>query len=88
MRQRQGKGPVLIRGELREKGIATDLAAEFIDDADVLWIELAREVWCKRFRGVAAGDSRERAKQMRFLQARGFTGHQIKAVFACVSSEA
>lgn len=81
MRQRQGKGSAVIKMELREKGVTTDLVSCFVDETDTLWCELARKAWAKKFRGVVPQDSRERAKQMRFLQARGFTSHQIKAVF-------
>ena len=87
MRQRQGKGPLIIRLELREKGVASELIAHFIDDSDTLWFELARDVWGKKFCGTAPADFRERAKQMRFLQSRGFSGRHIQAVFASTTSE-
>lgn len=87
MRQRQGKGPLIIRMELREKGVASELIAHFIDDSDALWFELARDVWGRKFRGTPPVGSRERAKQMRFLQSRGFSGRHIQAVFASTTSE-
>ena len=87
MRQRQGKGPLIIRMELREKGVAGELIAHFIDDSDALWFELARHVWTKKFRATPPFDSRERAKQMRFLQSRGFSSRHIQAVFTGTTSE-
>lgn len=87
MRQRQGKGPLVIRMELREKGVAGELIAHFVEDADAFWFELARDVWNKKFRGVPPVDSRERAKQMRFLQSRGFSSRHIQTVFALTTSE-
>jgi len=87
MRQRQGKGPVVVRMELREKGIANELMASFVDDSDPLWFELVRDVWWKKFRGVSPADSRERAKQMRFLQSRGFSGRHIQAAFVTTIDE-
>ena len=81
MRQRQGKGPVIIKMELREKGVAAELIALFIDDLDPLWLELVREVRSRKFRGIAVIDQRERAKQMRFLHSRGFSGRHIQAAF-------
>lgn len=81
MRQRQGKGSVVIKLELREKGVNSDLIGYFVDEGDAVWCELARKAWAKKFRGGVPQDSRERAKQMRFLQGRGFTGSQIKAIF-------
>ncbi len=85
MRQRQGKGSVVIKMELREKGVAPELIAQFVDDADSLWFELVRDVWSRKFRGATPADARERAKQMRFLHSRGFASKHIQAVFVAAS---
>ena len=87
MRQRQGKGAVIIKMELREKGITAELIAQFVDDTDPVWVELARDVRFKKFRGAAPADQRERAKQMRFLNSRGFSGRHIQSAFSAVSEE-
>lgn len=87
MRQRQGKGPLIIRMELREKGIANELIARFVDDSDSLWFELARDVWCKKFRNTLPADARERAKQLRFLQSRGFSACHIQRLFVATTTE-
>ena len=83
----QGKGSVVIRLELRNKGVASELIERFVDDHDSVWLELVREVWCKKFRSALPADSRERAKQMRFLQSRGFASRHIQSVFVSESSE-
>lgn len=87
MRQRQGKGSVVIKMELREKGVSPELIAHFVDDTDVMWFELARDAWRKKFRGLLPADSRERAKQMRFLHSRGFCSRHIQSVFIEAFSE-
>ncbi len=87
MRQRQGKGPVIIKMELREKGVGAELIGRFVDDADILWFEFAYEVWRKKFRGTMPADARERAKQMRFLHSRGFSSRHIQAVFTAATSD-
>jgi len=87
MRQRQGKGPVIIKLELREKGVDAELINQFVDDVDVLWFELARDVWHKKFRGTMPADPRERAKQMRFLHSRGFSSRHIQAVFTTSTND-
>ncbi|HEY0892101.1 MAG TPA: regulatory protein RecX [Cellvibrio sp.] len=87
MRQRQGKGPVIIRMELREKGVDTELISRFVDYADILWFELAHDTWRKKFRGTIPADARERAKQMRFLHSRGFSSRHIQAVFTAATSD-
>lgn len=86
MRQRQGKGSVVIKMELREKGVAPEIIAQFVDDTDPRWVELARDVMAKKFRGAAPFDQRERAKQMRFLNSRGFSGRHIQGAF-CAAKE-
>lgn len=87
MRQRQGKGPVIIKLELRDKGVGAELINQFVDDVDMLWCELARDVWHKKFRGTMPADLRERAKQMRFLHSRGFSSRHIQAVFAVTTND-
>lgn len=81
MRQNQGKGSVIIKMELRERGIASPLLTALVDEADGLWIQLAKEVRRKRFHQLPV-DSRDKAKQMRFLHSRGFAGRHIQAAFA------
>ena len=75
----QGKGPVRIRTDLRERGLggsAIDLALE---EADEDWYALACEVRLKKFGPDTPSDFRDKAKQMRFLQSRGFEPDQIQA---------
>jgi regulatory protein len=80
MRQRQGKGSVLIKMELRERGILPSVVNSLIDETDALWAELAREVRSKRFHTRCDG-AKEKAKQMRFLHSRGFASRHIQAAF-------
>ncbi|MDZ4262065.1 MAG: regulatory protein RecX [Pseudomonadota bacterium] len=87
MRQRQGKGPVIIKMELRKKGVAAELIAHFVDDTDPLWLELARDVRTKKFKGAAVINQQERAKQMRFLHSRGFSSRHIQEAFTSVSAD-
>lgn len=86
MRQRQGKGTVLIRKELRDRGVAIPLINSLIDEADAGWSLLAQEVRSKRFHALPA-DGREKAKQMRFLHSRGFASRHIQAAFANTSDD-
>ena len=75
----QGKGPVRIRADLRERGLggaAIDIALE---EADEDWYALARDVRLKKFGPDTPSEFRDKAKQMRFLQSRGFEPDQIQA---------
>jgi len=74
----KGQGPVRIRAELAERGVA-EQAAELLRGSDIDWLATARAVRRKRFGAEPPRDYRERAKQARFLQYRGFTADQVRA---------
>jgi regulatory protein len=80
MRIRQGKGPLRIRLELKAKGIAPSLVDAFLDERCDSWLTLAREVRNKRFGEARVDNPRDKARQIRFLQYRGFTTEQIQRV--------
>jgi regulatory protein len=80
-RSGRGQGPVRIRMELEQRGVESGLIENALDDAGVDWGELATEVRRKRFGPKLPGDFRERARQSRFLQYRGFeAGHLARAL--------
>lgn len=64
--RRQGVSP---EPELRQQLRATELAR-------------AREVWRKKFGGLPAADAAGRARQARFLAARGFSAEVVRKVVA------
>ncbi len=80
MRQQQGKGSVLIKMELQERGVDAYLISQLLDESDSIWFALVREVRMKRFRQMPIG-ALEKAKQMRFLHSRGFSRRHIQAAF-------
>jgi regulatory protein len=80
-RLRTGKGPVRIRTELEQRGVAAGLIDASLTRLDVDWCERAREVRVRKYGAVSPDDLRERARQSKFLQYRGFTGEQIRAAF-------
>jgi regulatory protein len=72
-------GSARIAQELRARGIDKGLAEGAAAAARSTETERARAIWLKKFR--KAPESREeRAKQMRFLQSRGFSFDAIRAV--------
>jgi len=77
-RSGQGYGPLRIRQELLERGIASDLIDQVLDENAVGWFELAAAVKLKKFGKVQPQSLAERAKQFRFLQYRGFSFEQAK----------
>jgi regulatory protein len=80
-RIQRGSGPQKIRAELRERGISDEMIDNCLEAFADSWRELAREVREKRFGSRQPMDFRERSRQMRFLQQRGFNAEQIKGVF-------
>lgn len=79
-RIRKGHGPIRIRAELRERGIG-DAAIEDGLAGVCDWNAAARNVRQRRFGAGAPRDFRERARQSRFLEYRGFTAGQVRAAF-------
>jgi regulatory protein len=72
-------GAARIAHELRAKGLDKGLAEQTAKAARATELERAREVWRRKFR-VAPRTREERARQMRFLQSRGFSFDAIRAV--------
>ncbi|TCV85430.1 recombination regulator RecX [Sulfurirhabdus autotrophica] len=77
---RQGKyGSLRVANELREKGVAEELIGAALVQVKEGELETARAIWQRKFRNPPA-DAKERAKQMRFLQSRGFNMGTIRRV--------
>jgi regulatory protein len=77
--RRRRFGAQRITHELRDKGIsetAIGNAREHLKESE---IEAARAIWRRKFKAAPA-DARERARQMRFLQGRGFGLDVIRKV--------
>ncbi len=72
-------GAMRVRQELQAKGIPAEQVAAAMAALKGTEAERAREVWRKKF-GTPARDAAERAKQARFLAARGFGGETIRRV--------
>jgi regulatory protein len=88
--RRSGKlGASRIRQELNDKGLDADLVRAAVLGLQATELERAFAVWRKKFgnkpSAVVAGgsdrqDATERARQMRFLATRGFSGDTIRRV--------
>ena len=80
-RMRRGDGPVKIRAALGERGVTSGLIDSALEPLAEEWPECARAVLHKRFGDSHAGDRREQARRVRFLQGRGFpAGLAMRAV--------
>lgn len=79
-------GTQRIAHELRQKGIAENLIGDALPQLKETELEAAREVWTKKF-GAIPQDAKEKAKQVRFLQSRGFALDVIFKVLRVVETE-
>lgn len=58
--------------ELRMKGVEESIVQQALAEVKESELERARDVWRKKF-GAPASDQKEKARQIRFLQSRGFS---------------
>ena len=79
--RRRRFGTSRIAHELREKGISDEAIGGAREKLKENEIEAARAVWRRKFK-VVPTNARERARQMRFLQGRGFNLDIIRKVIA------
>jgi len=78
-------GAARLRQELQHKGISADAIAGALAQLQSTELERARAVWQRRFGG-PPGDAKERARQGRFLLARGFSGAVVGRVLRDAAS--
>lgn len=74
-------GAARIRHELQRKGLSAELIASAVGGLKTTELSRARAVWHRKFTEPAS-DAAGRAKQMRFLAARGFGTEVIRRVVA------
>ncbi len=87
-RRQRGYGPVRIQYELSQKGVADSIIESVLesvldrglDPVSPNWMNEIRNVKEKKFGKEEPKDIKERARQARFLQYRGFTFDQIQQV--------
>ena len=78
-RMQRGSGPFKIQAELRQKGVSDAMIAQFLDERDSAWLNIAQDVRVKKFGPALPADMKEKARQARFLQQRGFTHEQTRS---------
>ena len=82
----KGKGPVRIRLELEERRLDTVLVEEVLANCDQDWIAMARQIRERKFGVELPPGFKEKARQMRFLQFRGFEPGHIQAAMRIVET--
>ncbi|MFN3749977.1 MAG: recombination regulator RecX [Thiobacillus sp.] len=69
---RAKSGSVKLAYELRQRGVPDAVIDEVLRGEEDSELDRAREVWRKKF-GTPPADAAEKARQIRFLQGRGFS---------------
>jgi regulatory protein len=72
-------GMARVKQELAAKGLSGETVATALEGLRETELSRAREVWRKKFDQPAA-DTQERAKQVRFLMARGFNAEVVRKI--------
>jgi regulatory protein len=77
-----------IRQELLARGLAGEQVAAAVGALRTTEVDRARAVWQRRFgHAPAPADVAERARQARFLAARGFSGEAIRRVLQAAAAD-
>ena len=79
-------GTARVRAELQAKGLDTAVVQAAVETLRGTEVERARAVWQRKF-GQPPGDASERARQMRFLAARGFGAEAIRRVVSSADDD-
>lgn len=84
---RKPYGPNRIKQTLRQKGFAAELIDHVFMHCDIDWFALAEESRIKKFGTDIPKDFKEKAKQIRYLQYKGFSGDMIFEQFNANSAD-
>lgn len=80
-------GAMRIRQELQAKGLDDEKIREAVSGLRTSELARAREIWSRKFHALP-GDAAQRAKQARFLAARGFDGEVVRRVLSATVRDA
>ncbi|QVW24538.1 recombination regulator RecX [Pseudomonas hormoni] len=81
-RARSGYGPLRIREELSQRGLQRNDIELALRESGINWQEQLEDTWRRKFSGHLPIDTRERAKQGRFLSYRGYSMEMISRLFS------
>ncbi len=80
-RMLKGYGPLRIKHDCRQRGIAESLLDDYLGCASFDWLHLARTTYAKKYQENQQIDYSEKAKRVRFMQSRGFPSDIIFQLF-------
>ncbi|WP_372625909.1 regulatory protein RecX [Arsukibacterium sp.] len=86
-RARQGYGYNYLLQECRAQKISAQQLDRCLQSLAIDWWVLASAAYQKKYGDSPISDYKEKTKRMAFLQRRGFSGEQIKAVFTELTNQ-
>ena len=83
-RMMRGFGPLKIVAELTQRGVSASIVScaleEVPRDEETTWIQVAQDAYQRRFGDELPHDLPDKARRLRFLNQRGFSGDQLNVV--------
>ncbi|MBG6243311.1 MAG: regulatory protein RecX [Candidatus Symbiopectobacterium sp. Dall1.0] len=75
-------GPTRIKQEIRQKGFPQELIEQKIESSGIDWYSMAKEARIRKFSETPPTEQKEKAKQIRYLQYKGFSMDMIFEAFS------
>lgn len=72
----RGQGKIRVRQALQQEGLSPELIERIFDEAQIDWFEHAFDTHQRRFANHPITDNKDKARQLRFLQYRGFNAEE------------
>ncbi|MCX8578072.1 regulatory protein RecX [Gilliamella sp. CG13] len=85
MRANKGYGKYRIALELKQRGLATDLSREILNNSDINWSEIAHQQLIKKFKQIDPKNKPLWYKNIQFLTTRGYTQDDVKNVYSLLT---
>lgn len=79
-RAQRGYGPLRIRQELQQRGVAVSEISLAFESNEINWLDVIGGVVTRKYGGQPASELKEKARRQRFLLYRGFSHDHIKEV--------
>jgi regulatory protein len=79
-------GPLRIRAELRQRGVAEENIEAAFGQAAIEWQHNLQTLAATKFGRRPPADAKEKAKRLRFLQYRGFASGQIQRLWGAADA--
>ncbi|HGJ5877311.1 MAG TPA: regulatory protein RecX [Arsenophonus sp.] len=74
---KKSHGPTRIKQEIRQKRFPQTLTEQEVEKGNIDWYVLAKEARVRKFGETLQSDSKEKNKQIRYLQYKGYTMEMI-----------